>query len=87
MVLKPDTNMVDINNDGYLDIFICKSGYKDPNLRKKILYINNKNNTFTNRAAELWAGRMQATACNAYFFDYDNDGDKDVYFCKSPHRF
>ena len=39
--IKTGISMVDINNDGLLDIFICKSGYKDPALRKKILYINN----------------------------------------------
>ena len=44
--IKTGINMVDINSDGYLDIFVCKSGYKNPALRKKILYINNKNNTF-----------------------------------------
>ena len=78
--------MVDINNDGYLDIFICKSGYKDPDLRKKILYINNKNGSFTDRAAEY--GLDDASfSMQAYFFDYDNDGDKDVYFVNHPDRF
>ena len=38
--IKTGTTMIDINNDGYLDILVCKSGYKDPNLRKKMLYIN-----------------------------------------------
>ncbi len=84
--IKTGCSMVDINNDGYLDIFICKSGYKDPNLRKKILYINNKNNTFTNRAAEYGLEESSYTM-QAYFFDYDNDGDKDVYFLDHPIDF
>ncbi len=84
--IKTGTTMVDINNDGYLDIMICKSGYKDPNLRKKILYVNNKNNTFTNRAAEY--GLDDASySMQSYFFDYDNDGDKDVYFLNHPIDF
>ena len=84
--IKTGVTMVDINNDGYLDIFICKSGYKDPNLRKKILYINNKNNTFTNRAAEYGLEESSYTM-QAYFFDYDRDGDKDVYFVDHPIDF
>ena len=84
--IKTGCSMVDINNDGYLDIFICKSGYKDPNLRKKILYINNKNGTFTNRAAEYGLEESSYTM-QAYFFDYDNDGDKDVYFLDHPIDF
>ena len=84
--IKTGTNMIDINNDGYLDILICKSGYKDPNLRKKILYVNNKNNTFTNRAAEY--GLDDASySMQSYFFDYDKDGDKDVYFLNHPIDF
>ena len=84
--IKTGISMVDINNDGYLDIFICKSGYKDPSLRKKILYINNKNSTFTNKAAEYGLEESSFTM-QAYFFDYDNDGDKDVFFVDHPSDF
>ena len=84
--IKTGTTMVDINNDGYQDILICKSGYKDPNLRKKVLYINNKNNTFTDMAAAY--GLDDASySMQSYFFDYDNDGDKDVYFLNHPIDF
>jgi enediyne biosynthesis protein E4 len=84
--IKTGVTMVDINNDGYLDIFICKSGYKNPALRKKILYINNKNNSFTNRAAEYGLEESSYTM-QAYFFDYDKDGDKDVFFADHPDDF
>jgi enediyne biosynthesis protein E4 len=84
--IKTGVNMVDINNDGYLDIFICKSGYTDPKLRKKILYINNKNLSFTNKAADY--GLDDASySMQAYFLDYDKDGDKDVYFVCHPRDF
>ncbi len=84
--IKTGVNMVDINNDGYLDIFVCKSGFKDPRLRKKLFYINNKNGTFTDKAAEYGLDDVSFTI-QAYFFDYDNDGDKDVYFVDHPDDF
>lgn len=84
--IKTGVNMVDVNNDGYLDIFVCKSGFKDPGMRKKMLYINNKNGSFTDRAAEYGLNDASFTI-QAYFLDYDNDGDKDVYFVDHPDDF
>lgn len=84
--IKTGTTMVDINNDGYLDMLVCKSGYKDANLRKKMLYINNKNNTFTDMA-EAYGLDDASYSMQSYFFDYDNDGDKDVYFLNHPIDF
>ena len=84
--IKTGVTMVDINNDGYMDIFVCKSGYKDPKLRKKILYINNKNGTFTDKAAEYGLDDASFTI-QAYFFDFDNDGDKDVFFVNHQDDF
>jgi len=84
--IKTGVNMVDVNEDGYLDILICKSGYKDAKLRKKNLYINNKNSTFTDKAKEY--GLDDASySIQSYFFDFDNDGDKDVYFVNHPIDF
>jgi enediyne biosynthesis protein E4 len=84
--IKTGINMVDINGDGFLDIMICKSGYKDAAQRKKILYINNGNQTFINKAKEYGLEDASYTT-QAYFFDYDNDGDKDVYFVNHPSDF
>ncbi len=84
--IKTGVNMIDINGDGWLDIFICQSGYKDAAQRKKFLYINNKNGTFTNKAAAYGLDDASFTI-QAYFFDYDKDGDKDVYFLNHPDNF
>ena len=79
--------MIDINNDGFLDILVCKSNPLDNNTGKKFLYINNGNGTFTERAKEGTDWMMTATVCQAYFFDYDGDGDMDVFFVNHPRDF
>jgi enediyne biosynthesis protein E4 len=84
--IKTGVNMVDVNGDGFVDIVVCKSGYKDAALRKKMIYLNNKNLTFTNKAADLGLDDASYTI-QSYFFDYDNDGDKDVYFLNHPIDF
>lgn len=84
--IKTGVSMVDINNDGMLDIFVNKSGFKDAGRRKKILYINNGNGTFSDRAAEYGLDDASFTI-QSYFFDFDNDGDKDVFFVNHPDDF
>ena len=70
--------MIDINNDDYLDIYITKCLLPDESSRKNVLLVNNKNNTFTNRAEEYGIADMGFSTC-ANFFDYDKDGDLDLY--------
>ena len=49
--------MVDINNDGWLDIYVCNAGnMNDASLRKNQLFINNHDLTFTESAAAIWTG-------------------------------
>lgn len=76
-------SIVDINNDGLEDIYICNTIYKDSLRRRNILYVNtgiDKNGIphFEDKAAEYGLDiHVQSTM--AYFFDYDNDGDLDMY--------
>ena len=84
--MKTGVNMIDINNDGWLDIVVCKSGPTDPAARTKHVYINNGDLTFTDKAAAL--GLNDASfSTQSYFFDYDKDGDLDVYFANQPKDF
>jgi len=71
-------SMVDINNDGLLDIYVCAvtgiNGFKGHNE----LFINNGDNTFTEQAHKYGLD-FKTYSCNAAFFDYDGDGDLDMY--------
>ena len=72
-------SMIDINNDGWLDIYVCKSGSLNSNaLRKNKLFINQQNNSFKEEAAKYGLDHF-GFSVQAYFFDYDNDGDLDMY--------
>ena len=71
--------MVDINNDGWLDIYICNAGIdKWKNKYGNALYINNHDLTFTEKAKEYGLDEGGYTT-HAAFFDYDLDGDLDCY--------
>lgn len=76
--------MVDINADGWLDIYVCRSGNPtDKSLLQNMLFVNNKDNTFTNKAVE-YGLNVQKRSTQAAFFDYDNDGDLDAYVMNHP---
>lgn len=71
--------MIDINNDGWLDIYVCKSAsIKNRNARQNKLFINQKNNKFKEQALE-YGLKENGFSTQAYFFDYDKDGDLDMY--------
>ena len=72
------TTIVDINSDGLLDIYVCRSGFRPDNLRKNQLYINNGDLTFTESAAQYGLADNGYSA-GAVFFDYDKDGLLDMY--------
>jgi hypothetical protein len=76
--------MIDINADGWLDIYVCRSGpSKEVAKRTNRLFINNKDNTFTEAAADYGLQRTEHSIQSA-FFDYDLDGDLDMYLLNHP---
>ncbi len=70
--------MVDINNDGWLDIYVSAAGPYGPERRKNLFYINQQDGTFKEQAAQMGLDDDGHTT-QAAFFDYDLDGDLDVY--------
>ena len=84
--IKTGVSIVDINGDGYDDIYVCKSGMTPDGPRANHLFINNGDLTFTDQAAQY--GLDDRSASNqANFFDYDLDGDLDVYVMNHPVAF
>jgi enediyne biosynthesis protein E4 len=77
-VWSTGVSMVDINADGYLDIYVCKSGLTNGFNRHNELFINNGDLTFTEKSKEYGLDII-GLSIQATFFDYDNDGDLDCY--------
>ena len=74
--------VVDINQDTWPDLYLCVSGPEN-RPRENLLYINLKNGTFEERADSY--GIADASQCTqANFFDYDKDGDLDLYLAVNP---
>ncbi len=70
--------MVDINGDGWLDIYVCNAGIIAGDDRANELYINQHNGTFKEEAHEYGLDDKGAST-QAIFFDYDHDGDLDCF--------
>ena len=76
-------SVVDINADGWLDIYVSATFLKDPRKRTNLLYINQGNNkqgipTFK-ESAKSYGIADDGYSTQGVFFDYDNDGDLDLY--------
>ena len=77
--------MVDINADGFLDIYVCNSGDVSGDSKQNELFINQKDNTFKEEAA-AYGLADKGFSTHASFFDYDKDGDLDVYLLNNSYQ-
>lgn len=71
-------SVVDINNDGYADIYVCVSGNVAAGKRKNLLFINNHDLSFTESASEYGLADT-GYSTQAAFLDFDKDGRLDMY--------
>ncbi len=92
-VWSTGVTMVDVNGDGLLDIYVCKSGDPRGKKRSNELFINNgpvanghnKGVTFT-ESAHAYGLDHKGLSTHAAFFDYDRDGDLDCYLLNNSFR-
>ena len=100
---KAGVTMADVNGDGWLDIYVCYSGnapgegYNKPVVRDYApranqLFINNGCEkggipTFTDKAKEYGLDAIGTFSTQAYFFDYDRDGDLDMFLLNHANMF
>ncbi len=77
--------MVDINADGFLDIYVCNSGDLKGENKQNELFINNGDLTFTEMAMAYNLGD-KGFSTHASFFDYDKDGDLDAYILNNSYQ-
>lgn len=77
--------MVDINGDGWLDIYVANSGDIAGDDRANELYINQKDGTFKEEAHQYGLDDKGLTTQVA-FFDYDHDGDLDCFVLNNSYR-
>lgn len=78
--------VTDINNDNLADIYVCRGGNLPNTQRANVFYINQGDGTFKNMASELGLAD-QGHSTQAAFFDFDLDGDLDVYVVNHPGTF
>ncbi|GAB1855484.1 VCBS repeat-containing protein [Flavobacteriaceae bacterium MHTCC 0001] len=80
-------SMVDINSDGFLDIYVCRGGWKDTDKeRSNLLFLNQGDGSFLEKANAFGIGDI-GYSTQGSFFDYDNDGDLDLYLVNRPDEF
>lgn len=78
-------SMADINKDGLFDIYVCKSGPPGGEKRHNELFINNGDLTFTEQSKEYNLAETGLSQ-HAVFFDFDKDGDLDLYLLSNSGR-
>jgi len=84
-VWSTGVSIADVNGDGWLDIYVCKSGDPHTANRRNELFINNGDLTFTENAIEYGIADL-GLSTHASFFDYDRDGDLDCYLLNNSFQ-
>lgn len=77
--------MADVNGDGLLDIYVCNSGDIAGDNKQNELFINRGDLTFV-EAAAAYGLDDPGFSTHASFFDYDKDGDLDVYLLNNSYQ-
>jgi hypothetical protein len=77
--------MADVNGDNLIDIYVCNSGDIKGDNKQNELFINNGDLTFTEKANEYGVADRGYTT-HAAFFDYDKDGDLDLYILNNSYQ-
>ena len=78
-------SMVDINADGFIDIYVCNSGDVVGDNKQNELFINQGDGSFKEQA-QLYNLADQGFSTHATFFDFDKDGDLDVYLLNNSYQ-
>ena len=80
-------SLADVNGDGWLDIYVCRSGWKaDSEMveeRRNALFINNGDQTFSEKAQEYGVDN-EGYSTQAAWLDFDHDGDLDMFLLNAP---
>ena len=84
-VWSTGATFVDINGDGFLDLYVAKSGKPGGERRYNELFINQGNNTFLEQA-KAYGLAVEGLSVHAAFLDYDKDGDLDCYVLNNSIR-
>lgn len=88
---KTGVTMADVNGDGKLDIYVCYSGNGDPGSRSNELLINkgveNGVPVFDEEAKQFGLDAPGTNSTQAVFFDYDHDGDLDMFLLNHATMF
>ncbi|MDH5610785.1 MAG: CRTAC1 family protein, partial [Cyclobacteriaceae bacterium] len=78
-------SVADINGDGWQDIYVCNSGDIKGDNKQNELFINNGDGTFSEQA-EAYGLADRGFSTHAAFFDYDKDGDLDMYLLNNSYQ-
>lgn len=91
--LKTGVTVVDINADGWQDLYVCRTWLTPLPERRNLLFLNTPSpdgegwaGVFSERAAEFNLDDLSASQ-HANFFDFDLDGDLDCYILNHPVDF